>query len=234
MGTRPTSVADQPIKARAGQAGALRCRTVSTDIHGGIEFRHPGVGTDYYNGEPWVVAMDLWPLYDETDYAAFGCLFGVRNYAGFRPLAPGRGLPVDLSSAMRSQLGSWVEAGDWTARPGSAGRSRRRWISQPQPDHFIGRLTWHTKSLPSLLHQQLVSDCWPPEALSPAGEPPAALHSATGRVEWTNGEVMCAYEPLTAGAVLGPATHWPHVFAVMKAMADRFGDDGVRLVVAFD
>jgi hypothetical protein len=39
---------------------------------------------------------------------------------------------------------------------------------------------------------------------------------------------------LTAGTVLGPETHWPHVFAVMKALADRFGDDGVRLVVAFD
>ncbi|WP_406394407.1 hypothetical protein OG806_30360 [Streptomyces sp. NBC_00882] len=73
---------------------------MSTDIHGGIEFRHPGVGTDYYDGEPWVFAMDLWPLYDETDYA------------GFRPVAPGRGLPVDLSSAMRSQVESCVEAGE--------------------------------------------------------------------------------------------------------------------------
>ncbi|MFJ8994250.1 hypothetical protein ACIRQH_28100 [Streptomyces sp. NPDC102279] len=44
---------------------------MSTDIHGGIEFRHPGAGTDHYDGEPWVAAMDLWPLYDETDYAAF-------------------------------------------------------------------------------------------------------------------------------------------------------------------
>jgi len=39
---------------------------------------------------------------------------------------------------------------------------------------------------------------------------------------------------LTAGTVLGPETHWPHVFAVTKALADRFGDDCVRLVVAFD
>ncbi|MFI6439079.1 hypothetical protein [Streptomyces sp. NPDC050759] len=60
------------------------------------------------------------------------------------------------------------------------------------------------------------------------------LHSATGRLEWSNGEVMCAYEPLTARAVLGPETHWPHVFAVMKARANRFGDDGACLVVAFD
>lgn len=64
--------------------------------------------------------------------------------------------------------------------------------------------------------------------------PPANLHSATQRVEWTTDEVMCTYEPLTVGAVLGSETHWPHVFAVMKALAGRFGDDGVRLVVAFD
>ncbi|MEU0072117.1 hypothetical protein ABZ027_21600 [Streptomyces sp. NPDC006332] len=207
---------------------------MSTDIHGGIEFRHPGVGTDYYDGEPWVAAMDLWPLYDETDYAAFGCLFGVRNYAGFQPLASDRGLPVDLSSGMRSQLGPRVAAGDlygatWVswAELASMGRATA-------PDHFIGRLTWCTKSLPSTLHQQLVSDSWPSEALSAVGAPPADLRSATGRVEWTTDEVMCAYEPLTVGAVLGPETHWPHVFAVMKALADRFGDDGVRLVVAFD
>ncbi len=42
------------------------------------------------------------------------------------------------------------------------------------------------------------------------------------------------YSSATAGAVLGSETHWPNVFAVMKALAGRFGDDGVRLVVAFD
>jgi hypothetical protein len=46
--------------------------------------------------------------------------------------------------------------------------------------------------------------------------------------------VRCTYEPLTAGVVLGEGTHWPHVFSVMKALAGRFGEDGVRLVVAFD
>ncbi|MGV9631898.1 hypothetical protein [Streptomyces sp. NPDC003487] len=207
---------------------------MSTDIHGGIEFRHPHAGTDYYDGEPWVAAMDLWPLYDGVDYAAFGCLFGVRNYAGFQPLAPGRGLPVDLSSGLRAQLVSWVAAGDMHSAS---------WVSWAElasidlavvPDQFVGRLTWHTKSLPSLRRQQLVSDRWPQEAPSEVGVPPVDLHSATGRVEWTNQETMCVYEPLAVGAVLGPETHWPHVFAVMKALAGRFGDDGVRLVVAFD
>ncbi|MEV6018807.1 hypothetical protein [Streptomyces sp. NPDC051997] len=40
---------------------------MSTDIHGSIEFPHPGTGTDYDDGEPWVAAIDLRPLYDETD-----------------------------------------------------------------------------------------------------------------------------------------------------------------------
>ncbi|MDQ0934747.1 hypothetical protein [Streptomyces turgidiscabies] len=207
---------------------------MSTDIHGGIEFRHPGADTDYYDGEPWVASMDLWPLYDETDYAAFGCLFGVRNYAGFQPLAPDRGLPLDLSSGMQSHVGSSVIAGDlhsasWVNWAELAAMDRTT-----EPDHFIGRLTWHTKSLPSTLHQQLVSDSWPSEALSMVGVPPADVRGAAKRVEWTTGEVKCTYEPLTVGAVLGPETHWQHVFAVMKALADRFGDDGVRLVVAFD
>lgn len=152
---------------------------MGTDIHGGIEFRHPGAGTDYYDGEPWVAAMDLWPLYDERDYVAFGCLFGVRNSAGFRPLAPERGLPADLSSGMRSTLGSWVVPGDL---------SGASWVS------------WAELA----------------EVLS------------------TVGELARTCEQLTIGAVLGPETHWTHVFAVMKALAGRFGDDGVRLVVAFD
>lgn len=212
----------------------LGCGAVSTDIHGGIEFRHPGVGTDCYDGEPWVAAMDLWPLYDETDYAAFGCLFGVRNYAGFQPLAPDRGLPSDLSSGMRAELGPWAESG---ALHGAS------WVSWAElaaidlmaaPDQFIGRLTWRTKTTPSTGYRQLVSDPWPSEVLSTVGEPPRDTRDATSRVEWTTGELTCMYEPLTMGAVLGPETHWPHVFAVMRALAGRFGDDGVRLVVAFD
>ncbi|MFF7532305.1 hypothetical protein ACFZB2_24870 [Streptomyces bobili] len=207
---------------------------MSTDIHGGIEFRHPGVDTEYYDGEPWVAAMDLWPLYDESDYAAFGCLFGVRNYAGFPPLAPARGLPVDLSTGMRSQLDSSVAAGHLYGATWVSWAELASMNLATGPDQFTGRLTWRTKSLPSTLRQQFVSDPWPSEALSAVGVPPADLHSATGRVDWMTDEVTCTYEPLTVGAVLGPETHWPHVFAVMKALAGRFGDDGVRLVVAFD
>jgi hypothetical protein len=207
---------------------------VSTQIYGGIEFRHPGVGTDFYEGEPWVAALDLWPLYDETDYAAFGCLFGVRNYAGYRPLAAGRGLPDDLSTVLREQLQPWVEDGHPTGAT---------WISWAEivgldpataPDHYVGRLTWSSLANPSPLQQQLVPAEWPPELVAAVGPRPPELEGRDHYVEWISGDLLCQYESLTAASILGPRSHWPHVFAVMKAMADRFGGDAVRLVVAFD
>ncbi|MFF2773874.1 hypothetical protein ACFVU3_03120 [Streptomyces sp. NPDC058052] len=207
---------------------------MSTDIYGGIEFRHPGAGTDYYDGEPWVAAMDLWPLYDETDYASFGCLFGVRNDAGFRPLAAGRGLPPDLSGGLRTQLEPWAEAGElhgatWVSWGEIAGLD-----PASAPGHYAGRLTWSAESLPSRLNQRLVPGRWPPEVLAEVGPPPAGLDRSAGPSEWRSGGLRCRYEPLTAGVLLGPGSAWSHVFAVMKALAGRYGDEAVRLVVAFD
>ncbi|MFH8446433.1 hypothetical protein ACH4D3_35130 [Streptomyces sp. NPDC018026] len=207
---------------------------MGTDIYGGVEFHHPYAGTEDYDGEPWVTAMDLWPLYDETDYTAFGLLFGVRNCAGFPPLAPGRGLPVDLSNAMRSHLASWVARGELDGASWVSWRELASIDPATRPEYFVGRVAWHEKSRPWMLHRRLVSHQWPSEVLSVVGVPPVEAGSGSEPVEWTTGDLVCAYEPLTAGAVLGSETHWTHVFAVMKALAGRFGDDGVRLVVAFD
>jgi len=47
-------------------------------------------------------------------------------------------------------------------------------------------------------------------------------------------DAILAYTPISRADVLGPGSGWRHVFAVMQALAGRFGDDGVRLVVYFD
>ncbi|GHJ91621.1 hypothetical protein SNE510_11400 [Streptomyces sp. NE5-10] len=52
----------------------------------------------------WWAAMDLDQVYGGCDHDAFGCLFGIRNHAGFRPLAAGRSLPPEASDAVRRQL----------------------------------------------------------------------------------------------------------------------------------
>ncbi|MFJ5924421.1 hypothetical protein ACIQF6_17665 [Kitasatospora sp. NPDC092948] len=208
---------------------------MSTDIHGGIEFHHPGVDTDYYDGEPWVLAMNLWPLYDRTDHDAFGCLFGVRNDAGFRPLAADRGLPPDLSSGLRPWMQPAVDAGDYHGATWVGWAEIARLDPAATPVHHTGRLTWSSASSPPSPHRQrLVPDQWPPDVLDAVGPPPVDLDRSAHPTEWTSGDLRCRYEPLTAAHLLGSTSHWPHVFAVMQALAGRFGEDGVRLVAAFD
>ncbi|MFL9684131.1 MULTISPECIES: hypothetical protein [Streptomyces] len=53
--------------------------------------------------------MDLGQVYGGCDYDAFGCLFGIkiRNHAGFRPLAAGRGLPPETPDAVPAG-GEWA------------------------------------------------------------------------------------------------------------------------------
>lgn len=162
-------------------SGAVACGSVGTDIYGGIEYRHPGVGSDWYQGDTWLTAISLFPLYDEADYAAFACLFGVRNYAGFRPLAADRGLPGDLSAGLRTELGPSVAAGDM---------EHASWVSWAElaaldpaaiPEHHVGRLTWSARSLPSRLNQQLVPAQWPVEVREAVGPPlPAGIRPSVG------------------------------------------------------
>jgi len=46
--------------------------------------------------------MDLDLICMTRDCDAFGCLFGVMNFAGFRPVAVGRGLPADADARQGS------------------------------------------------------------------------------------------------------------------------------------
>ncbi|WP_369145635.1 hypothetical protein [Streptomyces sp. R44] len=74
---------------------------MGADIHGFIECRVT-YGTIDEEDSSWFAAIDLFLLYGGRSYDAFGCLFGVRNYAGFRPLAEQRGLPPDVTDEVRS------------------------------------------------------------------------------------------------------------------------------------
>lgn len=62
---------------------------MGTDIHGAIECR-PQFGLP--KPPAWACAMDLELIYATRNYDAFGCLFGITNFAGFDPVAAGRGL----------------------------------------------------------------------------------------------------------------------------------------------
>lgn len=67
---------------------------MGTDIWGWIETRD-------IDDEKWIAVTPLFFPLDHRNYDIFGSLFGVRNLAGFRPIAPARGLPEDCSDEVR-------------------------------------------------------------------------------------------------------------------------------------
>jgi hypothetical protein len=95
----------------------------------------------------------------DRDYDAFGCLFGVTNYADFQPIAPNRGIPTDASEIVQHEIASladvpgallwptwiaWseVQTIDWdeqTRHPDSRLHRYRR-----EPD---GQLTYESKAV---------------------------------------------------------------------------------------
>ncbi|WP_285739612.1 hypothetical protein [Kitasatospora phosalacinea] len=210
---------------------------MSTDMYGCIEVRDPNADDDWFEWEPWQRCMDLYPLYGGgRDYDAFALLFGVRNHQGWEPLAGHRGLPADVSAAMRADFEeaarldaathsptwvSWAELAriDLTASPAGL----RGVVVLPGPHPHLESWFW-------------VGEQWNSEELLQRmgphvdGRSPAELPYGT----WTVGTTQVTYRPFTLGDALGPGTGWEHVFAVMAALAGRFGDDGVRLVVYFD
>ncbi|MEV0274364.1 hypothetical protein AB0H43_36815 [Hamadaea sp. NPDC050747] len=202
---------------------------MSTDIYGYIEVRDPLADQDWFDWEPWSVACPLHPLLAQNDYDAFACLFGVRNYAGWRPVAAGRGIPPDASTQVREEFAGFLDD-----------ESGATWVAWSElngldmtvgPDGVPGRLTLteggHEMSWPR-------RDRWPAEILDRFGLLPwGPTPGETFGVIQTDGATL-AYQPLTRAKVLGPGSGWEHVFAVMRALAGRFGADGVRLVVHFD
>lgn len=199
-----------------------------TDIFGGIEVRDPRP----FDGPPWIKAMDLDLLLDGGGpvgaYPAFAYLFGVRNQYGFKPIAESRGLPTDVSAAMLDALEptsdfvsiSWVA---W---------SELMSLDLDGPfGHVVGHLEWSDGS--ALVRSRLVPAAPTTDELAFAG-PTAATLNLTEASDWEHDGFVYRYRPMTLGTYFGPTLPWGHVFAVMHALAGRFGDDGVRLVAAFD
>ncbi|MEU4689519.1 hypothetical protein [Actinoplanes sp. NPDC023714] len=178
--------------------------------------------------------MDLWPLYPGNDYAALGCLFGVRNWPGWEPIAAGRGLPEDVSDAVRTEY-------EKTARLGEAIHGST-WVSWPELRDLDMTVTPRARGVLEVSPrphgprwQYRVDDQWPDDVVTAYGRPPlgsSPIDAPYGT--WQQEATSFEYRQLSRQDVLGPGTGWEHVVAVMRALAHRFGEDGVRLVAWFD
>lgn len=145
---------------------------MGTDISGFVECR-AWRADEGERDLVWRAAADLFLLNDTRNYDAFGCLFGVRNFANFRPLAAERGRPVDASEEVRAELDrlapwpdqaygtTWItwaelEAVDWD-EPAERPDSRiHQYRQTPDGLRLVGKSGWSPEFARAVgLQQQL-------------------------------------------------------------------------------
>lgn len=193
------------------------------DIHGHIE-------VDKSHNEDvtrWISAGTLFPFVGRS-YDAFGCLFGVRNYSNFNPVAPDRGIPRPMSRSAKEDYESWkqdahsqsflnyteIQDIDWdeTADEVDARYSVLDENKEPTGTKFaLG---------PASGWNEIVEEN--KEAIE-AGEP----------VPNESGDQHIQKRKLTRGEALSGAWQWL-LHDYMGMLADRFGEENVRVVVWFD
>ncbi|MCZ7427727.1 hypothetical protein O7607_18475 [Micromonospora sp. WMMA1949] len=160
-----------------------------TDIYGFFEVRHPHADADWHGRESWLCMMPLSPLYDDGDYTAFGCLFGVRNWLGWEPVAAGRGLPAEVSSPVRAdydeavRMDAAIHGATWVSW------AELRDLDMSVPPAACGVLRVH--EAPGLIRQFRVVDEWPAEVVGKYGVPPVGTSPAevTGPLGRSRGRV---------------------------------------------
>ncbi|MFD0972206.1 hypothetical protein [Plantactinospora endophytica] len=205
-----------------------------TDIYGFLEVRHP---YPYDSAASWICSMDLAPLHDGMDYAALGCLFGVRNWLSWKPAAADRGLPPDVSATVRddyekwSRLDgaihgatwvSWAELRDLDLSDPAPGRGVLEIQERPRVDHPeydrwpAGNPEWH-----GLRRRIRIGDEWPNDVVEAYGVPPVGSTPADASPGcWATADARFQYDSWTRQDVIGPGTGWEHLFNVMYAPSD--------------
>jgi hypothetical protein len=205
---------------------------VGTDISGGIESRRVfSYMPQHASTMGWEFAINLDQLYDTRDYDAFGCLFGVMNYAGFEPVAAERGLPGDVApqtaelAARRAHFSStwvsWAEvaAVDWS-EPATRPDARIHEYTRDQASQWRLR----SKAEGSAQFARLAG-------MSPAQASQTRWPEGS---QWLDGDVLYRAETLTRVDAVPPHGAWRPVWSVMQTLAGLHGPDNVRLVAWFD
>ncbi|MEU6910563.1 hypothetical protein ABZ935_35405 [Streptomyces coeruleorubidus] len=203
---------------------------MGADIEGVIETRSA-------DGH-WEMAVDLLDLQLGRDYEAWGCLFNFGGTGGVdRSLFADRGLPSDPSDPVRDTGGedyqhshtyaTWAEVAvvDWDAP--LADEPAYYWAGLWRPGDD-GELVQHdivwASATPGL--DEAAADAFGEDVYSPPEWPQGGEVHLDGAV----------YRPviLTARMLAPPdQAPWSRVWNAMRDLADKHGDDNVRLVVWF-
>lgn len=192
------------------------------DIHGYVE-----VDCGHEDRTWWKPAGNLFSFVGRA-YDSFGCLFGVRNYAKFDPVAANRGIPDDASRTVTEDYESWgVDA------------------------HSASYLTY--TEVKEIDWSEMAQDPDGRYSILDGNKEPTGTKFALGPASgWTevveeNREAIENGEPVpsedgdryiqrrqtTREEALSSAWDWL-LHDYMGLLADRFGDEQVRVVVWFD
>ncbi|MEV6276956.1 hypothetical protein [Nocardia sp. NPDC051832] len=199
------------------------------DIHGYIECRV------WWRQNTWRAAMDFDLIEGGRHYDAFGLLFGVRNYAGFRPVAANRGMPEDASEPARAEFEGWGVDAHSATWIGWDEIAQLDW-SEPadEPDSRIHEF----KRGPGGEWEPVGKAAWSArfaEVLGKSDRPALDYgESWPEGTEWIDGDTMFRVVRLTRREVIPEGGSWQPTWDVMAALAAVHGAANVRLVVWFD
>ncbi|MFE7512265.1 hypothetical protein ACFU8I_13775 [Streptomyces sp. NPDC057540] len=204
---------------------------MGTDIGGFIEYRMPRDDQQ----PAWYGAHDLSSLDDVRNYDAFGCLFGVRNFANFRPLAAGRGFPADASATVRARF---AQLSEWYGEDGLHGTT---WITWAE----VKAVDWDepAEKPDSRLHQYRQTQgglrmtgkaSWSPAFAEAVGLEPGEVREWPDGSEWLVGDTLYRSVTLRRRDAVSESGAWQPVWEAMQELAEQHGDDNVRLVVWFE
>ncbi|MGW3040735.1 hypothetical protein ACWC9T_11970 [Kitasatospora sp. NPDC001159] len=190
---------------------------MGADIHGFVECRAT-YGTLDEDKARWHAAIDLDLLYGGRSYDAFGCLFGVRNHAGFRPLAGDRGIPADVSSRTRQAYQEWDPDGHSPS-----------WISWAE----LATVDWDE---PAEAVDERVQEYkrTPEQGWVRAGKSFRGRQGRSEGAEWIEDGILLRVVRMVRRDAVPEDGEWAPVWKTMSALADVHGGENVRLVVWFD
>ena len=154
----------------------------------------------------------------------YGCLFGVDNFAGYVPLFADRGAPEDLSADLEDKASPLHEH----RHPSWALWSELKQVDwdelAPQRDLRVTELELRDGSEAMTGTKWLNDPRWDGVRASLERDPSATVTVGSRRFRRL---ILKRRDALTD-------TDFPLLMKLMASLAERFGDDGVRLTVWFD
>ncbi len=201
---------------------------MGTDIDGWVEIL---LNPDGKN-KSWSEVISVGVLLQRS-YDLFGCLFGVKNYAHFEPIAARRGIPDDASLAVQEQAAGFPAMTLWPSyltliEATSINLDEYALYADSRLNHCSrsdsGELTYHGKGF-------WIPQDMPPDAMVEEGEL-GMLPVWHENREWEErGRINKAIKLQRRDAL---NRDWWVLVGLMEVLGKRFGQEYVRLVVWFD